>query len=111
MYTRGPTADGRLHLGLSRRFVVADLLKRRLKARGLDVNHIVNITDLDDRIIHGSEMKGLTPEAFTARYIDSFLTDMDRLGVERPTRRPRTTDHVPEMIELTRTLISRGVAL
>ncbi len=64
--------------------------------------------------IHGTtlaqDFHDANPKAFTAPFIDSFLTDMDRLGVERPTRRPRTTEHVPEMIGLTRTLISRGFA-
>ncbi len=110
MYTCGPTADGELNLALGRRFVVADLLKRHLAAKGFEIDHIVNITDLDDRIIRGAERRGLPPETFVAPYIEAMFRDLDRLGIQRASRYPRTTEHVADMIELTRNLLEKGVA-
>lgn len=110
MYTCGPTVDGFPHLGLCRRFIVADLIKRHLEYKGFHVTHIINITDLDDRTILGSEKEGLSLEAFTSQYTEAFLTDMDTLLIKRATRYPRTTKYVDDMIALTRTLLSMGIA-
>ena len=110
MYTCGPTMDGLLNLALARRFIAADLLKRRLSAKGFGVTHIVNITDLDDRIIMGAENAGQTPETFTAPFIEAMFKDLDRLGIQRATDYPKTTDHVNDMIELARGLLDKGIA-
>lgn len=110
MYTCGPTADGELNLALGRRFIVADLLRRYLSAKGLEVTHVVNITDLDDRIILGARKQKLPPEAFAAYYIESIFNDLDRLGIQRASHYPRTTEHVSDMIDLTRSLLAKGIA-
>jgi cysteinyl-tRNA synthetase len=110
MYTCGPTADGNLHLALGRRLIVADLLKRHLVSKGVDVAHIVNITDLDDRIIKGAEKNGQSPKDFARPHIDAIMEDIDRLGVQRASVYPRTSRHIPEMIDLTRALLNKGVA-
>ena len=110
MYTCGPTADGNLHLALGRRFITADLLKRHLISKGFDVTHIVNITDLDDRIINGSEKTGQSPTDFARPHIHAIMEELDRLGVKSASGYPRTSRHIPDMIELTRALLTKGVA-
>ncbi|MCG8640271.1 MAG: cysteine--tRNA ligase [Desulfobacterales bacterium] len=110
MYTCGPTVDGNLNLALSRRLIVADLLKRHLSTKGFKITHIVNITDLDNRIILGSAREGKSPEAFVKPYVSALFNDLDRLGIRRASHYPRTTEHVPEMIKLTRDLLDRGIA-
>ena len=110
MYTCGPTADGKLDLAQGRRFAVADLLKRHLNAKNFKVTHIVNITDLDDRIIQGAMEKGLSPEAFAAPHIESMHEELKRLRIQPASHYPRTTDHIGDMIELTQGLLAKGIA-
>ncbi len=97
-------------VGECRRFIFADLLCRYLSYRHFKVNHVVNITDLDDRIILGARKQKLPPEAFAAYYIESIFNDLDRLGIQRASHYPRTTEHVSDMIDLTRSLLAKGIA-
>jgi len=110
MYTCGPTVDGPPHLGNCRRFVVADLVRRYLEHKGLEVRHVVNITDLDDRTIRGAELAGQPLAEFTRLHTDKFLQDMKCLGVTPATYYPKASEHVMEMSELTDKLISKGFA-
>lgn len=110
VYSCGPTADARIQIGECRRFVFADLLCRYLKYRGYSVTHIMNITDMDDKTIHGSEKAGLSLSEFTEKQIEQFKEDMAVLKIEPATRYPRTSEHIEEMILLAEKLVKKGFA-
>ena len=100
MYSCGLTAYARIHLGECRRFVFSDLLSRYLTFRGYDVKHVMNITDLDDKTIEGSEKAGMELAAFTGGHIDRFQEDLDYLGVRPADNYPRASEHTDEMVSL-----------
>ncbi len=110
IYSCGPTAYARLHLGQCRRYVFADLLSRYLIYRGYDVRHVVNITDLDDKTIQGSEKAGESLEAFTRRHIDDFKEDMAYLRIRPADTYPLASEHVDDMVQLARQLAQKGFA-
>ncbi|MDX9896346.1 MAG: cysteine--tRNA ligase, partial [Desulfofustis sp.] len=109
-YSCGPTAYQPASLSLCRRFVVADLIVRYLEARGHEVASYMNFTDLDDNTIAGAEEAGLELKEFTERYIDSFLSDIDTLGVRRANGYPKASEHVQDMIDISHQLIHKGFA-
>jgi cysteinyl-tRNA synthetase len=108
MYVCGPTVYGRAHIGNFRSFVATDLLRRALRYKGFRVREVMNITDVDDRIIQLAAAAGSDLASFTAPHIQAFHEDMATLGMERPEVMPRATEHIPEMIALTQRLIDRG---
>jgi cysteinyl-tRNA synthetase len=110
IYTCGPTADARPHLGEYRRFVVADLLCRYLSYRGLDVRQVMNITDYDDKTIAGSEAAGQTLDVFTETHVQGFLDDLNLLGVRPAAVLARASAHIPQMIALAERLARKGYA-
>lgn len=110
IYSCGPTAYARLHLGQCRRYVFADLLCRYLRYRGYEVRHLVNITDLDDRTIQGSEKAGQRLEDFTRGHIDAFKEDMACLGIQPADDYPLASEHVDDMVQLARKLVQKGFA-
>jgi cysteinyl-tRNA synthetase len=110
IYSCGPTVYGPAHLGNFRAFVFADLVHRYLEWSGYEVTWVMNITDVDDRIIRDLVRQGGTLEELTAPHIERFLADMDTLRVSRPDVLPRATEHVPEMVVLISTLLDRGHA-
>jgi cysteinyl-tRNA synthetase len=110
IYSCGPTANEPLHIGKCRRFVAADLIRRYLEFKGYAIIHIMNITDIDDKTIEGSEQAGLSLKKFTERYIQEFMEDIDTLGILRATVYPRATEHVEDMIIMTRVLLGKGYA-
>jgi len=110
MYSCGPTAHGRIHLGECRRFVFADLLCRYLAFRGYAVNHVVNVTDLDDKTIAGSESAGIELSEFTQRHCDNFKQDIERLGIRPADRYPVTSEHIDDMVNLAERLVKNGYA-
>jgi len=110
IYTCGPTAHKRMDPSRFRRFIAADLLVRYLEYRGLTVNHVVNITDLDDKTIQGSEEAGLSVAEFTGPYVQSFKDDLLRLGVRCAQGYPLVSDHVDGMVALAEKLCNSGFA-
>lgn len=110
VYSCGPTAHARLHLGQGRRYVFADLLCRHLRYRGYAVRHVVNITDLDDRTIMGSEKAGQSIAEFTRGHIDGFKEDMAYLHIRPADRYPLASAHVDDMLQLARKLVQQGFA-
>ena len=110
IYSCGPTAYARLHLGQCRRYVFADLLSRYLRFQGYEVRHLVNITDLDDRTIKGSEKAGEGIETFTRRYIDGYMEDMAYLHIQPADQYPLASEHVDDMVQLARKLVQKGFA-
>ena len=108
MYVCGLTVYSRGHIGNYRTFVATDLLRRTLRYKGYRVSGVMNITDVDDRIIELARQAGRDLRAFTQEHIRSFGEDMATLRIEQPEFVPRATDHIPEMIELIGRLIERG---
>ncbi len=109
-YYCGPTVWNYGHIGNFRSTVAADILRRYLKFKGYKVTHVMNITDVEDRIIAMSQAAGLSIDDYTAKYIDALWEDFDALGCERPEVVPRATRHIPEMVELIQRLLDTGHA-
>jgi cysteinyl-tRNA synthetase len=110
-YICGPTVYDYAHIGNFRTMgVFADTLRRYLRFKGYRVTHVMNITDVEDRIIKFSREQGQSLDDYTARYIDALWEDFDALGCERPEIVPRATRHIPEMVEIIRKLVASGHA-
>lgn len=110
MYVCGMTVYDYCHLGHARMMLVFDLLQRWLKARGLQVTYVRNITDIDDKIIRRAQENGETIRSLTDRFIDAMHEDTDALGIERPTHEPRATEYIAPMLDLVGRLKDRGLA-
>lgn len=110
MYSCGPTAHARMNPGECRRMVFADLLCRYLEFRGYAVKHVMNITDLDDKTIQGSERAGMELAAFTEEHIDAFMKDLALLKIRPAAAYPRASEHVDTMVEVAAKLLSKGYA-
>ncbi len=110
MYTCGPTVYNPAHLGNFRTFLFEDLLRRAIRLRGYDVQQIMNLTDVDDKIIKRAQERGLTIAEVTEPVIDVFHDDRRFLRIEDAETYPRATEHIPEMISLVATLVDRGLA-
>jgi cysteinyl-tRNA synthetase len=110
MYYCGPTVWNYGHIGNFRSAVAADILRRYLEFKGFNVNHVMNITDVEDRIIAKSQEAGLTIDEYTAKYIDALWEDFDALGCARPVVVPRATRHIPEMVTLIEKLLETNHA-
>jgi cysteinyl-tRNA synthetase len=108
MYLCGLTVYSRGHVGNYRTFVMVDLLRRTLRYKGLAVREVMNITDVDDRIIRSALEARQDLQTFTAAHIQSFEEDIAAMRMERPEHVPKATDHIPEMIELISRLGERG---
>src|SRR5258705_3847483 len=109
-YYCGPTVWDYGHIGNFRSNVAADILRRYLKFKGYKVNHVMNITDVEDRIIAKSQQAGLSIDDYTAKYIEALWEDFDALGCERPDIVPRATRHIPEMVSLIEKLLATNHA-
>jgi cysteinyl-tRNA synthetase len=107
-YACGPTVYDRAHVGNFRSFVATDVLRRTLKHLGYGVREVMNVTDVDDRIIQKAQEAGKDLDSFTAPYVRAFEEDMATLRLERPEHMPRATQHIPEMIALIERLRARG---
>ncbi|MDX1624242.1 MAG: cysteine--tRNA ligase [Gemmatimonadota bacterium] len=108
LYTCGPTVHDFAHIGNLRTFVQEDLLRRVLEARGYDVVQVMNITDVDDKIIRKAKTAGVSIGEFTAGYTEKFFEDLDALRVERVEHYPAATGHIDEMVALVERLTERG---
>src|SRR5436190_9301390 len=108
LYTCGPTVYDYAHIGNFRTFVFQDLLCRYLRYRGYQVRHVMNITDVDDRIIQNSKALGIPLKEYTTRYTEAFLEDSRKLRILPPDIMPLATDHIPEMVQLIRRLEEKG---
>ncbi len=108
MYVCGLTVYSRGHIGNYRSFVATDLLRRTLEYKGWRVQEVMNVTDVDDRIIRLAAESGATLEAFTAPHIHSYEEDMASMRMERPEVMPRATAHIAEMVDLVQRLTARG---
>lgn len=109
MYTCGPTVYNYVHIGNLRTFTFQDLLRRWLAARGLVLDHVMNITDVDDKIIRKAMEQGKTITEYTAAYEKAFLEDAATLRLQRPERLVRATEHIPAMVDIIEGLKQRGL--
>jgi cysteinyl-tRNA synthetase len=110
IYSCGPTVYGPTHIGNFRSFLFADVLVRFLRYRGEQVTWVMNITDVDDKIIRGAAEAGTTIWGLADRWLGRFLADAKALRMTTPDVLPRATDHVESMASLIRTLLDRGHA-
>lgn len=110
LYTCGPTVYNYAHIGNFRAYMFEDLLRRYLKYSGYKVTQVMNITDIDDKTIRESRAEGISLKEFTDRYTQAFFDDLDTLGIERAEEYPAATDHIPEMVEIVKKLLKRGLA-
>jgi cysteinyl-tRNA synthetase len=110
LYSCGPTAHSRIHLGEMRLFVFADLLRRYLELKGYSVKHIIDINDFDDKAISGSQKAGLDLAEFTDAHIQRFFEDISILGIKSADKYPRASENVEEMIALCEKLVMKGLA-
>ena len=110
MYYCGPTVWDYGHIGNFRSAIYTDLLSRYLRYKGYKVTHVMNITDVEDRIIALSQKNNVTIDEYTAKYIEALWEDFDALGCARPDIVPRATRHITEMVSLIERLEERGHA-
>jgi cysteinyl-tRNA synthetase len=100
MYTCGPTVYDYAHIGNYRTFVFQDILRRFLKLRGFQMNHVMNLTDVDDRIIAKAAAAGVSIRDYTQKYVQAFFDDCKTLGIEAPEHWIRATDYIDDMVQL-----------
>jgi len=110
MYACGLTVYNYGHIGNFRTFVLVDVLRRFLRQSGFNLNHVMNITDVDDKIIRDSATAGLSIRDFTRKYEEAFLQDMDWLNVQRPEMIVRATEHIDDMAHFIHELEDKGFA-
>ncbi|HUB51444.1 MAG TPA: cysteine--tRNA ligase, partial [Terracidiphilus sp.] len=110
MYACGPTVYDYGHIGNFRTFLQVDVLRRFLKLSGIAVRHVMNITDVDDKIIRNAAAASVPIGAYTARFEKAFFEDLDSLRVERPEQMARATEHIPRMVELIQKLAKKNAA-
>jgi cysteinyl-tRNA synthetase len=100
MYTCGPTVYDYAHIGNYRTFVFQDILRRFLKLRGFKLNHVMNLTDVDDRIIANAAAAGKSIRDYTEKFVQAFFEDCKTLSIETPEHWIRATDHIDDMVKL-----------
>jgi len=110
MYSCGPTVYDYGHIGNFRTFVFVDLFRRFLRQSGYQLNHVMNITDVDDKIIRNSAAKGMGVRDYAAKYEQAFFEDMQILSLEKPEHIARATEHIPEMVLLIERLVQKDFA-
>jgi len=106
LYTCGPTVYNLAHIGNFRTFLFEDILRRHLKNRGYKVTQVMNLTDIDDKIIKACRTQGVSLSDFTGPYKQAFFDDIDALRMERAEHYPEATTHVPEMVEMVKALLA-----
>jgi cysteinyl-tRNA synthetase len=110
LYYCGPTVWDYAQIGNFRSAICTDILSRYLRYKGYRVTHVMNITDVEDRIIALSQKAGVTIDEYTAKYIEALWQDADALGCNRPDHVPRATRFITEMVEIIEKLLERGHA-
>ncbi len=108
MYTCGPTVYNFVHIGNFRTFTFQDLLRRWLRARGYKLDHVMNITDVEDKIIRNAAAEHKSLTEYTEQYTQAFLEDSAALRLERPERMVKATEHIADMVRAIEELDRRG---
>ncbi len=110
IYSCGPTVYGPAHVGNFRSFLFADVLVRYLRSRGLRVTWVMNVTDVDDKIIRGAAAEGISIAELADRWLARFRADAGALRMTEPDVLPRATEHIPDMVRLIEDLLAKGHA-
>lgn len=110
MYACGPTVYDYGHIGNFRTFLQVDVLRRFLRLQGLTLRHVMNITDVDDKIIRNASAAGVSISDYTRKYEKAFFEDLEALQVERPEVVARATEHIPAMVSLIQRLAAQDIA-
>jgi cysteinyl-tRNA synthetase len=110
MYACGPTVYDYGHIGNFRTFLAVDILRRFLLLTGTHVRHVMNITDVDDKIIRNATALNMPIAEYTAKFEAAFFEDLDSLRVQRPEIIARATEHIPRMVELVEKLAAADAA-
>src|ERR1700733_12917680 len=109
MYACGPTVYDYGHIGNFRTFIAVDLLYRYLRQSGYDVKYVMNITDVDDKIIRNSAPDGVGVQQYTLKYTKASLEDCPALSIDQPIL-VRATEHIPEMADFIAEMAKKGFA-
>src|SRR5450759_1349881 len=96
IYSCGPAVYGPAHVGNFRSFLFADLLVRYLRYKGMRVTWVMNLTDVDDKIIKAARAEGVSIGEISERYAKLFMTDVATMGMTMPDVMPRATEHIPQ---------------
>ena len=110
LYTCGPTVYNFAHIGNFRCYAFEDILKRTLRFFGYNVKHVMNLTDVDDKTIRGSQAAKIPLNDFTQKYKDAFFNDIKTLRIIPADVYPAATAHIPEMLEIIKALFDKGIA-
>ncbi len=110
MYTCGPTVYDFAHIGNLRTYIFEDILQRVLEVDGFEIKRVMNITDIEDKIIKGAKEKGLEINEFTKPYIQAFFEDLDKLNIKQASVHPKATEHIDLMIRYIEQLLEKGLA-
>ena len=110
MYTCGPTVYSYAHIGNFRAYIFEDLLRRFLKYKGYEVTQVMNITDVDDKIIRDSNAEGISIDEFTKPYNEAFFEDLATLRIEKAEQYPEATTHIDAMVKMVEQLLENGYA-
>ena len=110
MYACGPTVYDFGHIGNFRTFLQIDVLRRFLLLTGMQLRHVMNITDVDDKIIRNSAAAGVSLREYSAPFEQAFLDDLDTLRIQHPEQIARATEHIDRMVELIQNLAAAGAA-
>jgi cysteinyl-tRNA synthetase len=110
IYSCGPTVYDYFHIGNARAFIVPDIIKRYLEYQGYDVYHVLNFTDIDDKMINRANKEEITTDELADKFIEAYFTDTDKLNIKRADAYPKATDCIKEMIKLVQDLLDKGYA-
>jgi cysteinyl-tRNA synthetase len=110
MYVCGVTVYDYCHLGHARSALVFDVIRRHLEFSGYRVEFAKNFTDVDDKIIKRANEQGVSCDTITAKYIQAYYEDMKKLGVRPASVEPKATEHMADIVQLTETLVAKGLA-
>ena len=110
MYTCGPTVYDYAHIGNFRAYVIADVLRRYLEFKGFRVKQVMNITDVDDKTIKGSQSEKVSLKKFTSKYTKSFFEDLKKLNISKAAFYPKATENISGMVSMIEKLLKKGYA-
>ncbi|MDD5012636.1 MAG: cysteine--tRNA ligase [Candidatus Nanoarchaeia archaeon] len=110
IYVCGPTIYNYAHIGNLRAYVFSDILRRYLEFSGYKIKEVMNLTDVEDKTIRGSQKAGESLRKFTEKYEKAFLEDLKSMNVEKPEIMPRATEHIKEMVAIIKKLLKEGIA-
>ncbi len=110
IYSCGPTVYDYFHIGNARAFLVPDIIKRYLQYKGYDIYHVMNFTDIDDKMIRRANEEKTSIEALANRFIDAFFEDIENLNIKKADVYPKATKHISDMISMIKGLIEDDFA-